>query len=271
MTSTKKIATAKIADYELPPSLVAKIHEANALLAQRAAIASKVETSIEDAKAAEGPYNDALDAQAQADAHLALSITEAEHVANERAAEEAAALVSEKHLAVQRRQRTTEALCRMAAEVDGRIEEARAMIEVERGIFASEATERYRVDLNEALKPLIAVLMRGKALNARLRGTGIVRFLSEIVVPDPLDAAGFAPLIDYRSAQLDGQRIDLETEWQRDPTSLAISDGMQALTDASSKLSAHKPFVHPDRRPAPYVIKGGVDGQRAVPAEISAR
>jgi hypothetical protein len=275
MTNAKKIATAKIAasstDYQLPPSLVAKIHEANALLAQRAAIASKVEISIADARAAEAPHNAALDGLAQADARLALSVSDSEHVENELAVEQAAALVSEKHLAMQRQQRTTEALCRMAAEVDGRIEEARVMIDLERNIFAGEATDRYCAELNEALKPLVSVLLRGNAIKGHLRAAGIVRFLSEIVVPDPQDAAGFLPLIDSSVAQIDGQRIALGSEWLQDPASIEIAEGMRPLAEVAGKLSVHKPFVHPDRRPAPYVVKSQLSGQRAAPAEISAR
>lgn len=251
------------AAYGLPAEMFAAIKWAEDALALRANIDGAIEQNAADVKTAEESYQQACEMQAKAEAELALSSTEEGDIQNEKLANETAVAAEEKCRVFDRFRRIGEALCRKAAESDQQIAEAKSALAVELSLLTGEANQRFADELNEAVKPLIAVLYKYRALNVAIRSHHLAHIFAGIVIPDPLDMTGQQPLIGDRLAKLDGVTVDLTSAWRSDSDANATFENLRDLRDIEVKLANHRPFVHPSNRPKPYVLKGTSEGPGA--------
>lgn len=264
MSNSKKTAanTASAIKYGISAGMTDAIRNIEELLAKRASIVAKVDSGMVDAKAAEEPYQGALELQGIADANLALATDEADYLQCETAANAAAEAVESMRRTMTRLNRTVQALCRMAAETDQEIEVARVDVNLEIGLLSGDFAATFADDLNEAIKPLIAVLARGQALANSTHSPSLSHFVSGVVIPNPQDASGFYPLVGDGTVMVDGQSIQISGLANIDPSAVAIAHELLSIGAIRMKLLAHRPFVHPDQRPKPYVLKGETLGFR---------
>jgi hypothetical protein len=274
MVNPKKAAVSQAAPaskYKVSAQMEEAIQKVEELLAKRKTIDAKIEAGLVEAKAAEAPYEAALEAEAQACANLALAIEEKDYLACEKAVEAAAEAVQVAHRKKILSARTVEALCNMAVTTDREIEVAKVDVDLEQGILAGEVVDAFAIELDEAIKPLLTVLAQAQALHVAVRSPGLINFMNGLVIPDPRDQSGRTHLVGDGFVTRNGRRESVSAAMQEEPSAQAVAAALQPIVHVRAKLLSHRPFVHPSKRPAPYVVKGRSDGPSGPLSEALAR
>jgi hypothetical protein len=256
--------------YALSDEIVQAIKNLNQKLDLRQRIDTAIQAvQIENAKA---EYDQAMQEQAEAESTLVLADTREHAIDAEKIAASASKKVEKKLQILDREKRLLETLCNKAVQADEEIKAARSELTTEATIFSQTVNEVFSEQLTGVIALLTPLLKQAYALQSVLRFGSMGRFLAEIKIPDVFDQSGRYDLIDGALAKIGNQYVSLSGAWQSDSAAKAISDAFSPLKEAIAKGDAHKQFIHPDRRPKPYVIKGysttGIDksasGMRAV-------
>lgn len=242
--------------YELPQQVISAIEWAESSVALRESIDAHINGQAAKVAEAEAGVHLANQALAEAEANLVLSDTEEKSLQAERLANEAGEHADKMQLALERCRRISEALCQKAMHADAQIAEAKSALDAEMGIYTNDMLATFSDELNAAIKPLVDALVRGQALYLALRNPSLGYVISEVKLLDPMQAAHGIALVDSRGAQVDGEMFNWTEKAVSDPYARAISQNLLPVQEIKRKIASHKPFVHPNDRPKPYVRKG---------------
>lgn len=139
----------------------------------------------------------------------------------------------------------------MAPGIDDEVTAAGTALSIELGMWGQSVTAALSAELGEAVKPLVGVMAKARAIGAPL----FLDFLQAAYVPDPI---GFMRIMT-RSDGWDNRGRNLldgigESQWTAEAD--AISAQLSPVKLAMSAARIHREYVPLARRQGPYVRKG---------------
>lgn len=268
MSKKPQAKNASILDtLEIPSQVLDAIAAADAALAAGPKISDAIAKNAKDMEIAQAEFEQAADAQANAEASLCLidDVAEARRVDEEAVA--AGMVAEEKRRTLERLQRVGNALKEKATTIDLDVRQARDFLMAETTALSVEATRAITQEIAEATQPLLAVLRKAHALQRTLPNRDLGLALVEMRVASPQDFQ--APLVDGDRMIFDGAAKSLATTWRDDPAALAIFDALKAIQEAHQRLGKHQPYQTSQKATGSgYTIHGhGITSKKAEPIQ----
>jgi hypothetical protein len=144
-----------------------------------------------------------------------------------------------------------QALETKAPEIDEEVRAAGTVLQSEQGIWASNAAQALRNELQEAVRPLVRVMARARAVG----GPELRDFLSAALVPDPEGFMRF-PVSGGGWVNQGTNLLDAPPDEIGAAAARAISENLKPVRESLAAVRSHGDYVPLAKRPKPYVRKG---------------
>ncbi|MGA3845967.1 hypothetical protein ACI2UC_20310 [Ralstonia nicotianae] len=249
MKAERKQETNKHGGYALTPEVETAIQAVHDALARRKLLDEAANASPARIAEIEQEANHLRGEIASQEADIVLC-DEAEAPAKEKAIRKLADELTAKERELSRARARLDALEARAPEIDAAIDEAARMLKLEVSMLAGSFKVRICEELREAVKPLLPIMERARAV-----GLPFNDYFQAAYLPDP---EGFILSTQYIGAISGHVGVNLLNGASGEPN--PITEVMAPVNAALNALRAHRPYVPLAKRPKPYVRKGAWDG-----------
>lgn len=241
--------SAKSPSIDLPSEMRAAMDAVTASLDARRAVDEAIARNLAEQAQAEAECEQAAEALTELDVAAALATDPVAIKSMPAQVEGARRRHDEAAQKVARIGRLKVALAQKAREADDRLRGDRTLFQIEAQAHAQRLIAELGLELREAAKPLVAVLLK---LHGATYGLGIGRamvgLLEEVSIPSAI--YGEQPIVKgSRFTDDDGKSVDLAQAWQDAPEAAALASAMQPYADLRRRLAAHQDYRDPPPPP----------------------
>ncbi len=246
---TERKQETKAEVYALTPEVIQAIEAVHDAIARRKVLDEAVNEAPARIAALEQEADRMRGELARLDADIALC-DDAEVPAKERAIKKLDGDLSTKETELRRARARLDALEARAPEIDAAVSEAGYVLNLETNSLAESFKERISEELREAVKPLLPILEKARAVGPLMND-----FCQAAYLPDP---AGFYLARSNNNANFANIGFNLLSGASGLPN--PINEVMAPVNAALAAWRGHKPYLPLAKRPVPYVRKGAWDG-----------
>lgn len=174
---------------------------------------------------------------------------------HEKAIERLSTELADKERDLRRARAKIEALEGMAPELDEQVAARASEAQVEKGIWIQEAIATLSVEIEQAVKPLQAVIAKARAMQSSFAQQELQDFVQAVWLPEP---QGFMRLQSQHGLDNVGTNLLGQCDEVGQAAAHGVAEALSQLQRVLSGARAHSAYIPLAKRSKPYVRRGYV-------------